>query len=148
MSPSINGRMHLQSEYSSPLHFWKMSPHNCLNTVCFWENRYKNDGTDHSDHSKRFVAYWELICRPLTIKTVSCSLLRLESQMISDIQAILQLLQRQTTTGPPAYSTVTSSPEYQKPAIRVHPGSALPADLSLAPAPSRSQVQVGGQGYT
>ncbi|XP_059183770.1 potassium voltage-gated channel subfamily H member 7-like [Centropristis striata] len=40
---------------------------------------------------------------------------RLESQMTSDIQAILQLLQRQTASGPPAYSTVTSSPEYQRP---------------------------------
>lgn len=67
--------------------------------------------------------------------------LRLESQMTSDIQAILQLLQRQTTAGPPAYSTVTSSPEYQRPAIRVQPGSALPTDLSLAPAPPRPQVR-------
>uniref|UniRef100_A0A3Q0SUV9 Potassium voltage-gated channel subfamily H member 7 n=1 Tax=Amphilophus citrinellus TaxID=61819 RepID=A0A3Q0SUV9_AMPCI len=40
---------------------------------------------------------------------------RLESQMTADIQAILQLLQRQTAAGPPAYSTVTSSPEYQRP---------------------------------
>lgn len=149
MSPSINGRMHLQIDYSSPLFaIIEKCLHIIAWTVCFWESRYKNDGTDHSDHSKRLVAYWELIRRPLTIKAVSCSLLRLESQMISDIQAILQLLQRQTTTGPPAYSTVTSSPEYQKPATRIHPGSALPADLSLAPAPSRSQVQVGGQGYT
>lgn len=42
----------------------------------------------------------------------SCSL-RLESQMTSDIHAILQLLQRQITAGPPAYSTVTSSPPLQ-----------------------------------
>uniref|UniRef100_A0A7N6BK07 Cyclic nucleotide-binding domain-containing protein n=1 Tax=Anabas testudineus TaxID=64144 RepID=A0A7N6BK07_ANATE len=48
---------------------------------------------------------------------------RLESQMTADIQAILQLLQRQTTAGPPAYSIVTSSPEYQRPAIRVQPVS-------------------------
>ncbi|XP_032362351.1 potassium voltage-gated channel subfamily H member 7 isoform X2 [Etheostoma spectabile] len=60
---------------------------------------------------------------------------RLESQMTSDIQAILQLLQRQTTSGPPAYSTVTSSPEYQRPAIRVQPVS----ELCLAPAPPRPQ---------
>ncbi|XP_072315975.1 voltage-gated inwardly rectifying potassium channel KCNH7 isoform X3 [Eucyclogobius newberryi] len=39
---------------------------------------------------------------------------RLESQMTSDIQAILQLLQRQITAGPPAYSMVTSSPDYHK----------------------------------
>uniref|UniRef100_A0AAR2K0U1 Cyclic nucleotide-binding domain-containing protein n=1 Tax=Pygocentrus nattereri TaxID=42514 RepID=A0AAR2K0U1_PYGNA len=46
---------------------------------------------------------------------------RLEAQMTSDIQAILQLLQRQSALGPPAYSTVASSPEYHKPAIRVQP---------------------------
>uniref|UniRef100_A0A669F3S4 Potassium voltage-gated channel subfamily H member 7 n=1 Tax=Oreochromis niloticus TaxID=8128 RepID=A0A669F3S4_ORENI len=43
---------------------------------------------------------------------------RLESQMTADIQAILQLLQRQTAAGPPAYSTVTSSPEYQRPSLK------------------------------
>ncbi|KAM3857131.1 voltage-gated inwardly rectifying potassium channel KCNH7-like [Diretmus argenteus] len=64
---------------------------------------------------------------------------RLESQMTADIQAILQLLQRQTTTGPPAYSTVTSSPEYQRPAIRVQPVSAIQTDLSLGPAPPQPQ---------
>ncbi|XP_035382667.1 potassium voltage-gated channel subfamily H member 7 isoform X2 [Electrophorus electricus] len=37
---------------------------------------------------------------------------RLEAQMTSDIQTILQLLQRQRAPGPPAYSTVASSPEY------------------------------------
>ncbi|XP_049335104.1 potassium voltage-gated channel subfamily H member 7 isoform X3 [Astyanax mexicanus] len=50
---------------------------------------------------------------------------RLEVQMTSDIQAILQLLQRQSALGPPAYSTVASSPEYHKPAIRVQPSSDL-----------------------
>ncbi|XP_048056703.1 potassium voltage-gated channel subfamily H member 7 isoform X8 [Megalobrama amblycephala] len=40
---------------------------------------------------------------------------RLEAQMTSDIQAILQLLQRQSALGPPAYSTVAVSPEYHKP---------------------------------
>ncbi|XP_029300297.1 LOW QUALITY PROTEIN: potassium voltage-gated channel subfamily H member 7-like [Cottoperca gobio] len=64
---------------------------------------------------------------------------RLESQMTSDIQAILQLLQRQTTSGPPAYSTVTPSPEYQRPAIRVQPVSAIQTEFSLAPAPPRPQ---------
>ncbi|XP_027015665.2 potassium voltage-gated channel subfamily H member 7 isoform X2 [Tachysurus fulvidraco] len=46
---------------------------------------------------------------------------RLEVQMTSDIQAILQMLQRQSALGPPAYSTLASSPEYNKPAIRVQP---------------------------
>ncbi|KAI3365797.1 hypothetical protein L3Q82_000796 [Scortum barcoo] len=64
---------------------------------------------------------------------------RLESQMTADIQAILQLLQRQTAAGPPAYSTVTSSPEYQRPAIRVQPVPAVQTELSLAPAPPRPQ---------
>ncbi|XP_070786980.1 voltage-gated inwardly rectifying potassium channel KCNH7 [Enoplosus armatus] len=64
---------------------------------------------------------------------------RLESQMTADIQAILQLLQRQTAAGPPAYSTVTSSPEYQRPAIRVQPAPAVQTELSLAPAPPRPQ---------
>lgn len=68
--------------------------------------------------------------------------------MTSDIQAILQLLQRQTATGPPAYSTVTSSPEYQRPAIRVQPGSALQTELSLAAAPPRPQVRRGGEELT
>ncbi len=47
--------------------------------------------------------------------------LRLESQLMSDIHTILQLLQRQPTLGPPAYSTVTASPDYQRPAIKVQP---------------------------
>uniref|UniRef100_A0A8C7D016 Potassium voltage-gated channel subfamily H member 7 n=1 Tax=Oncorhynchus kisutch TaxID=8019 RepID=A0A8C7D016_ONCKI len=50
---------------------------------------------------------------------------RLESQMTSDIQTILQLLQRQSTLGPPAYSTVTASPDYQRPAVRGQPIAAL-----------------------
>ncbi|XP_068613084.1 potassium voltage-gated channel subfamily H member 7-like, partial [Brachionichthys hirsutus] len=44
---------------------------------------------------------------------------RLESQLASDIHAILQLLQRQPTLGPPAYSTVTASPTYRSPAVKV-----------------------------
>lgn len=55
---------------------------------------------------------------------LSCAC-RLEVQMTSDIQAILQMLQRQSVLGPPAYSTVASSPEYHKPAIRVQPGTAV-----------------------
>ncbi|XP_029371317.1 potassium voltage-gated channel subfamily H member 7-like isoform X1 [Echeneis naucrates] len=64
---------------------------------------------------------------------------RLESQMTADIQAILQLLQRQSTAGPPAYSTVTSIPEYQRPAVRLQPVSAIQTDLSLGPAPAQPQ---------
>ncbi|XP_016533681.1 potassium voltage-gated channel subfamily H member 7-like isoform X2 [Poecilia formosa] len=64
---------------------------------------------------------------------------RLESQMSADIQAILQLLQRQTAAGPPAYSTVTSSPEYHSPPIRVQPAPAIQTDLTLDPAPPLPQ---------
>ncbi|XP_074550842.1 voltage-gated inwardly rectifying potassium channel KCNH7 isoform X1 [Halichoeres trimaculatus] len=46
---------------------------------------------------------------------------RLESQLVSDMQTILQLLQRQPTLGPPAYSTVTASPDYHRPAVKVQP---------------------------
>ncbi|KAK2839745.1 hypothetical protein Q5P01_013485 [Channa striata] len=46
---------------------------------------------------------------------------RLETHLLSDIQTILQLLQRQPTLGPPAYSAVTSSPDYQRPAVKVQP---------------------------
>ena len=52
--------------------------------------------------------------------------------MTADIQAILQLLQRQSALGPPAYSTVTSSPEYQRPAIRVQPLTALQPEHSTS----------------
>ncbi|KAM4537632.1 voltage-gated inwardly rectifying potassium channel KCNH7-like isoform 3-T3 [Fundulus diaphanus] len=64
---------------------------------------------------------------------------RLESQMTTDIHAILQLLQRQTAVGPPAYSTVTSSPEYHSPTIRVQPVASIQTDLSPDPAPPLPQ---------
>ncbi|XP_019723774.1 voltage-gated inwardly rectifying potassium channel KCNH7 isoform X2 [Hippocampus comes] len=48
---------------------------------------------------------------------------RLESQLTSDIQTILQLLQRQPALGPPAYSTVTASPEYHGPAVKIQPAA-------------------------
>uniref|UniRef100_A0A3Q4I3U3 Potassium channel, voltage gated eag related subfamily H, member 7 n=1 Tax=Neolamprologus brichardi TaxID=32507 RepID=A0A3Q4I3U3_NEOBR len=69
---------------------------------------------------------------------ISCFVaIRLESQMTADIQAILQLLQRQTAAGPPAYSTVTSSPEYQRPAVRIQ----LVSAIDVSPAPAQPQVQ-------
>ncbi|XP_077584360.1 potassium channel, voltage gated eag related subfamily H, member 7b [Stigmatopora nigra] len=48
---------------------------------------------------------------------------RLESQLMSDIQTILHLLQRQPTLGPPAYSTVTASPDYHGPAVKIQPAA-------------------------
>ncbi|XP_048050637.1 potassium voltage-gated channel subfamily H member 7-like [Megalobrama amblycephala] len=60
---------------------------------------------------------------------------RLESQMTSDIQSVLQLLQRQTCLGPPAYSSLTGGPECKRPAIRVQPV----ASAATNPPPCRSQ---------
>lgn len=62
--------------------------------------------------------------------------------MTSDIQAILHLLQRQTTCGPPAYSTVTSSPDYQRAALRGQSEATPLTDLSLAPVQPHPQVRL------
>uniref|UniRef100_A0A8C7LRZ2 Potassium channel, voltage gated eag related subfamily H, member 7 n=1 Tax=Oncorhynchus kisutch TaxID=8019 RepID=A0A8C7LRZ2_ONCKI len=76
---------------------------------------------------------------------------RLEFQMTSDIKAILQLLQRQSTVVPPAYSIVTSSPKYQRPAIRVQPVSVV---LTASQNPdmekplNKSKESMSGQGPT
>ncbi|NXX88212.1 KCNH7 protein, partial [Centropus bengalensis] len=63
---------------------------------------------------------------------------RLESQMTADIQTILQLLQRQSTLIPPAYSMVTAGAEYQQPAIRViqklQPATSIKTDRSFSPS--------------
>uniref|UniRef100_A0A672S8B9 Potassium voltage-gated channel subfamily H member 7-like n=1 Tax=Sinocyclocheilus grahami TaxID=75366 RepID=A0A672S8B9_SINGR len=53
---------------------------------------------------------------------------RLERQMTSDIQSILQLLQRQTCLGPPAYSSLTAGPEDKRPAIRVQSVASVPSN--------------------
>ncbi|XP_059427512.1 potassium voltage-gated channel subfamily H member 7-like isoform X2 [Carassius carassius] len=57
---------------------------------------------------------------------------RLEEQMTSDIQAILQLLQRQSTLGPPEYSTVAISPDYHKPMQPVTAKQTQSSDLENA----------------
>ncbi|KAJ6660807.1 hypothetical protein lerEdw1_017433 [Lerista edwardsae] len=63
---------------------------------------------------------------------------RLESQMTADIQTILQLLQRQSTLIPPAYSTVTASADYQRPAVRLvqslQPVASIKTDRSFSPS--------------
>ncbi|KAM6078441.1 voltage-gated inwardly rectifying potassium channel KCNH7 isoform 7-T7 [Theristicus caerulescens] len=63
---------------------------------------------------------------------------RLESQMTADIQTILQLLQKQSTLIPPAYSMVTAGAEYQQPAIRViekiQPAASIKTDRSFSPS--------------
>lgn len=75
-----------------------------------------------------------------TIFFPSC---RLESQMTADIQTILQLLQKQTTVVPPAYSMVTAGAEYQRPILRLmrtsHPTASIKTDRSFSPS---SQVSV------
>lgn len=72
-----------------------------------------------------------------------CLSCRLESQMTADIQTILQLLQKQTTVVPPAYSMVTSGAEYQRPIIHPvrtsHPGASIKTDRSFSPS---SQVSI------
>uniref|UniRef100_A0A674NVE1 Potassium voltage-gated channel subfamily H member 7 n=1 Tax=Takifugu rubripes TaxID=31033 RepID=A0A674NVE1_TAKRU len=69
-------------------------------------------------------------------------------ELAIDIQAILQLLQRQTAAGPPAYSTVTSSPDYQTAALRGQSEAAPLPDLSLAPGQPHPQVCVCLSLYT
>ncbi|XP_048341279.1 potassium voltage-gated channel subfamily H member 7 isoform X3 [Sphaerodactylus townsendi] len=63
---------------------------------------------------------------------------RLESQMTADIQTILQLLQKQPALIPPAYSMVTASTEYQRPAARMvpslHPVASIKTDKSFSPS--------------
>lgn len=72
--------------------------------------------------------------------SLSC---RLESQMTADIQTILQLLQKQTTVVPPAYSMVTAGTEYQRPTIHLmrtsHLRASIKTDRSFSPS---SQVSV------
>uniref|UniRef100_A0A670IZN0 Potassium voltage-gated channel subfamily H member 7 n=1 Tax=Podarcis muralis TaxID=64176 RepID=A0A670IZN0_PODMU len=63
---------------------------------------------------------------------------RLESQMTSDIQTILQLLQRQSALVPPAYSMVATGADYQRPAVRIvqslHPIASIKTDRSFSPS--------------
>eukprot|EP00066_Takifugu_rubripes_P001071 XP_003962008.1 PREDICTED: potassium voltage-gated channel subfamily H member 7 [Takifugu rubripes] len=100
-----------------------------FNDLCCdkWACKKPTDFTDESaqfqqlkedDNSASEITYGELEQR---LGQLQDHLNRLESQLVSDIQTILQLLQRQTTPGPPAYSTVTSSPDYHRPAMKVQP---------------------------
>lgn len=67
-----------------------------------------------------------------------CLSCRLESQVTADVQTILQLLQKQSTVVPPAYSMVTAGAEYQRPAIHLmrtsHPGASIKTDRSFSPS--------------
>ncbi|XP_041858169.1 potassium voltage-gated channel subfamily H member 7-like [Melanotaenia boesemani] len=89
-----------------------------------------NKPTDYPDESAQFqdlreddnsaseITYGEVEQR---LGQLQEHLNRLESQLTSDIQTILRMLQRQPTPGPPAYSTVTASPDYHRPAVKVQP---------------------------
>uniref|UniRef100_A0A674MRV4 Potassium voltage-gated channel subfamily H member 7 n=1 Tax=Takifugu rubripes TaxID=31033 RepID=A0A674MRV4_TAKRU len=98
--------------------------------------RQKAAAAAREDDSDTDLTYGEVEQR---LDLLQQHLNRLESQMTSDIQAILQLLQRQTAAGPPAYSTVTSSPDYQTAALRGQSEAAPLPDLSLAPGQPHPQ---------
>lgn len=75
-----------------------------------------------------------------------CLSCRLESQMTADIQTILQLLQKQTTVVPPAYSMVTAGTEYQRPISHLtrtrHPVASIKTDRSFSPSSQVSRNSV------
>ncbi|KAG7269112.1 hypothetical protein CRUP_008413 [Coryphaenoides rupestris] len=83
------------------------------------------------DTSASEVVYGEVEQR---LDQIQDHLNRLETQMVSDIQNILHLLQRQTTVGPPAYSTVAPSPDYQRSPLKPLAGP-LNTSLPLGPPP-------------
>ncbi|XP_062384607.1 potassium voltage-gated channel subfamily H member 7 [Sardina pilchardus] len=99
----------------------------------FLEDSTQAHDTRPGEDSESDITYGEVEHR---LDLLQEHLNRLESQMTADIQAILQLLQRQTALGPPAYSTVTSSPDYQRPAIRVQPLTAVQPEQSTDTAQS------------
>uniref|UniRef100_A0A8P4K9L0 Potassium voltage-gated channel subfamily H member 7 n=1 Tax=Dicentrarchus labrax TaxID=13489 RepID=A0A8P4K9L0_DICLA len=103
---------------------WFGSPDLCCDK---WACKKPTDFLDESaqfqelredDNSASEITYGEVEQR---LGQLQEHLNRLESQLMSDIHTILQLLQRQPTLGPPAYSTVTASPDYHRPAVKVQP---------------------------
>ncbi|CAL8268642.1 unnamed protein product, partial [Lota lota] len=84
-------------------------------TAFFHESAAQSRDLRVEDMSASEVTYGEVEQR---LDQLQDHLNRLETQMVSDIQNILQLLQRQITMGPPAYSTVASSPDYQRPPLK------------------------------
>ncbi|KAL2081448.1 hypothetical protein ACEWY4_023301 [Coilia grayii] len=89
------------------------------------ESAVQSPDVQGADDSGSEITYGEVEQR---LDQLQEHLNRLESQMTADIQTILQLLQRQSSMGPPAYSTVTGSPDYRRPAIRVQP---IPAIMTV-----------------
>uniref|UniRef100_A0A8C2WQ31 Potassium voltage-gated channel subfamily H member 7 n=1 Tax=Cyclopterus lumpus TaxID=8103 RepID=A0A8C2WQ31_CYCLU len=95
----------------------------CDKWACKKSTDYLNESAQFRDqredaNSASDITYGEVEQR---LGQLQDHLNRLESQLMTDIQTILQLLQRQPTLGPPAYSTVTASPDYHRPAVKVQP---------------------------
>ncbi|CAK7309235.1 Potassium voltage-gated channel subfamily H member 7 [Vulpes lagopus] len=112
-----------------------------------WEQENAKTGADESSPSGLQRAAWGIseTESDLTYGEVEQrldllqeQLNRLESQMTADIQTILQLLQKQTTVVPPAYSMVTAGAEYQRPVIRLMrtspPAASIKTDRSFSPS--------------
>ncbi|XP_078083826.1 potassium channel, voltage gated eag related subfamily H, member 7b [Mustelus asterias] len=69
---------------------------------------------------------------------------RLETQMSTDIHTILQLLQRQSMSGPPAYSMVTATRDYQRSSARmvqtVQPVASVTTEHSFPTTPQSPEL--------
>ncbi|XP_014389624.1 PREDICTED: potassium voltage-gated channel subfamily H member 7 isoform X6 [Myotis brandtii] len=112
-----------------------------------WEQENVRTQADESSHSAPQQTAWgisetesDLTCGEVEqrLDLLQEQLNRLESQMTADIQTILQLLQKQTTVVPPAYSMVTAAAEYQRPTIHLmrtsHPRASIKTDQSFSPS--------------
>ncbi|XP_075895858.1 voltage-gated inwardly rectifying potassium channel KCNH7 isoform X2 [Nelusetta ayraudi] len=98
----------------------------CKKPADFMDESAQFQELREDDNSASEITYGEVEQR---LGQLQEHLNRLESQLMSDIHTILQLLQRQPTPGPPAYSTVTSSPDYHRPAVKVQPVSLIASHL-------------------
>ncbi|XP_044073635.1 potassium voltage-gated channel subfamily H member 7-like isoform X1 [Siniperca chuatsi] len=90
----------------------------CKKPTDFLDESARFQDLREDDNSASEITYGEVEQR---LGQLQEHLNRLESQLMSDIHTILQLLQRQPTLGPPAYSTVTAGPDFHRPAVKVQP---------------------------
>ncbi|EPQ03442.1 Potassium voltage-gated channel subfamily H member 7 [Myotis brandtii] len=133
---------------SGRIHIDKRS-HSCkdISDTRSWEQENVRTQADESSHSAPQQTAWgisetesDLTCGEVEqrLDLLQEQLNRLESQMTADIQTILQLLQKQTTVVPPAYSMVTAAAEYQRPTIHLmrtsHPRASIKTDQSFSPS--------------
>ncbi|XP_042300638.1 potassium voltage-gated channel subfamily H member 7 isoform X8 [Sceloporus undulatus] len=113
----------------------------------FWEEDHSRGHQESSSQSALPHATWGISETESEINygeveqrldLLQDQLSRLESQMTADIQTILQLLQRQSALTPPAYSVVTASTDYKRPAVRIvqslHPVASIKTDKSFSPS--------------